>query len=121
MNPTRLSIRSVSRAWARSASLALRPRLQTRSITRRENACVICRLHWTSYSVSDACEAHRSDEQLTTDGHPGNLTPVLLEASPGFLDFLVGHSLRTRPCFHSRLTVLGDGLSDHPAGNSVLG
>ncbi len=44
----RSSIRSASRAWARSASSALRRRSPTRSITRPARACAICRSRSTS-------------------------------------------------------------------------
>src|SRR5579871_3813146 len=48
MSQTTPSIRSVSRAWARSALSALPPRSPTRSITRLESACAICRSRWIS-------------------------------------------------------------------------
>ena len=41
------------------------------------------------------------------------------EASSGFLDFLVGNASCSRPGFHSRLAILGDGLPDHPTGNGM--
>ena len=45
--PDDTSIRSASRGWARSASSASRRRSPTRSITRPESACAICRSRWT--------------------------------------------------------------------------
>src|SRR6202011_593117 len=46
MSRTRSSIRLALRAWARSVSSGSRRPSPTRSITRPENACAICRLRW---------------------------------------------------------------------------
>src|ERR1043166_6292587 len=53
MSRTRSSIRSASRASARSAWSAPRPQSPTRSITRPANACAICRSRWIN-CVDDA-------------------------------------------------------------------
>ena len=54
----RQSIRSASRAWARSASSAFRRRSPTRSITRPANACATCRSRSISYSTDWEPSSH---------------------------------------------------------------
>src|SRR5216684_7109210 len=51
----------------------------------------------------------------------GRIARELLEASPGFLNLLVGKALGSRPGFRRHLAILGDGLPDDPAGNGLRG